>query len=130
ARDRGGGYAPAQESAAARRGSLEGRPVPARRPGFAKGVAGWARRHRPLVVAAAVALVLSVAALAASLAYVAAERVETARQRDFARRAVDDMYTDVAERWLDQEPHMEGVQREFLLRALEYYREFAQDEAT
>jgi tetratricopeptide (TPR) repeat protein len=38
------------------------------------------------------------------------------------------MYTNVAEQWLDQEPHMEGVQREFLRRALEYYQEFARDE--
>jgi serine/threonine protein kinase/tetratricopeptide (TPR) repeat protein len=128
AREPEGRYATAQEFADDLRRFLDGRPVAARRPGFTKRVAGWARRHRPLVVAAAVTLVLSVAALAASLAYVATERAETARQRDYARRAVDDMYTDVAERWLDQEPGLEGVQREFLLKALAYYQEFGRQE--
>jgi tetratricopeptide (TPR) repeat protein len=38
------------------------------------------------------------------------------------------MYTDVAERWLDQEPGLEGVQREFLLKALAYYQEFGRQD--
>jgi tetratricopeptide (TPR) repeat protein len=38
------------------------------------------------------------------------------------------MYTDVAERWLEQEPGLEEVQRQFLLKALRYYREFTRDD--
>jgi serine/threonine protein kinase/Flp pilus assembly protein TadD len=123
-------YATAGDFADDLRRFLDDRPVAARRPGPARVVAKWAWRHRTLVATAAAALVVTTAGLAASLGYVAAERAEAARQRDFARRAVDDMYTDVAERWLDQEPHMEGVQREFLLRAREYYREFARDDGS
>jgi serine/threonine protein kinase len=130
AREPGERYATAQEFADDLRRFLDGCPIAARRPGLARRAVAWARRHSSVVVTAGAALAVTVVVLAASLAYVATERAEADRQRDFARRAVDDMYTDVAERWLDQEPHMEGVQREFLLRALEYYREFAQDEGT
>ena len=42
-----------------------------------------------------------------------------------ARAAVDDMYTQVAEKWLAQEPQMEPLQREFLLKALRFYERFA-----
>jgi serine/threonine protein kinase len=120
-----GRYATAQELADDLRRFLEDRPVAARRPGLARRAAKWARRHRPVVASAAVALLLSVAVLAVSLVSVSAERAEAAKQRDLARRAVDDMYTDVAERWLEQEPQMEEVQRQFLLKALRYYEELA-----
>jgi serine/threonine protein kinase/tetratricopeptide (TPR) repeat protein len=43
-----------------------------------------------------------------------------------ARQAVDDLYTQVAERWLAQQPHMEPIQREFLNKALQFYTESAQ----
>ncbi len=46
-------------------------------------------------------------------------------QRDRARKAVDEMYTQVAEKWLAQQPRLELVQREFLLKALAFYQEFA-----
>lgn len=42
-----------------------------------------------------------------------------------ARQAVDDMYTQLAEKWLVNQPKMEGVTREFLEKALQYYSEFA-----
>jgi eukaryotic-like serine/threonine-protein kinase len=35
-----------------------------------------------------------------------------------ARQAVDDMYTQVAQKWLAQQPQMEPMQREFLQKAL------------
>src|SRR5205823_5312732 len=60
-----------------------------------------------------------------------AERADAeARQRRFARKAVDEMYTQVAEKWLAQQPRMEKVQREFLERALHYYQVFAEDQST
>jgi eukaryotic-like serine/threonine-protein kinase len=120
-----GRYATAQELADDLRRFLEDRPVAARRPGLARRAAKWARRHRPVVASAAAALLLSVAVLAVSLVSVSAEQAEAAKQRDLARRVVDDMYTDVAERWLEQEPQMEEVQRQFLLKALRYYEELA-----
>ena len=54
----------------------------------------------------------------------AAAYEEEARQRRRARRAVDDMYTQVAERWLADQPGMQAVQREFLEKVLQYYEEF------
>jgi tetratricopeptide (TPR) repeat protein len=40
-----------------------------------------------------------------------------------ARLAVDDMYTQVAEKWLAQQPRLEPLQREFLQKALRFYEE-------
>ena len=60
-------------------------------------------------------------------------RAEAVAQRELARgnlrkarQAVDDMYTQVAEKWLANQPQMEPVQREFLEKALRFYQEFAQ----
>jgi serine/threonine protein kinase/tetratricopeptide (TPR) repeat protein len=70
-----------------------------------------------------------------SLAHAKADsaRAEAEVQRELARgnlrkarRAVDDMYTAVAEKWLAQQPQMEPVQRDFLEKALRFYQEFAQ----
>jgi serine/threonine protein kinase/tetratricopeptide (TPR) repeat protein len=51
-------------------------------------------------------------------------RAEASFQK--ARQAVDDMYTQVAERWLSQQPQMQPLQREFLEKALQFYSEAAQ----
>jgi tetratricopeptide (TPR) repeat protein len=123
-------YATAQELADDLRRFLEDKPVRARKPGLAQRALRWARRHRPLVGAAAATLVVAVVALAVSTVFVALERGEAVRQRDTARRAVDEMYTEVAEQWLEQEPEMEEVQREFLLKALRFYQEFARERGT
>jgi tetratricopeptide (TPR) repeat protein len=53
---------------------------------------------------------------------------KSARQRDAARRAVNDMYTEVAEKWLSGEPRMSNVQRAFLEKALRFYEELAHEE--
>jgi tetratricopeptide (TPR) repeat protein len=107
---------------------LDDRPIIARRPAMTTLVAKWARRHRPAVVAAMVAAALGVVMLAAALTSVANERAKTARERDIARRAVDEMYVQVAEQWLEQEPEMEETQRQLILRALAYYDEFQRSE--
>jgi serine/threonine protein kinase/tetratricopeptide (TPR) repeat protein len=122
-------YATAQGLADDLRRFLDDRPIAARRPGLAYRAARWARRHRALVGAATVVLVLAVAVLVPSLAYVGAELHKAEGYRNFARRAADDFYTDVAEGWLEQEPGLEDLQRQFLLKALEYYQEFARDDA-
>src|SRR5262249_54582979 len=83
----------AQEPADDLRRFLEDRPIRARKPGLAQRTLRWARRHRPLVGAAAATLVVAVVALAVSTVFVALERREAVRQRDTARRAVDEMYT-------------------------------------
>ncbi len=55
------------------------------------------------------------------------QRNEARLQREVARHAVDQMYTEVAEKWL--EDHLDAVQREFLEKALAYYETFAGDGA-
>ena len=47
-----------------------------------------------------------------------------------ARRAVDDMYTQFAEKWLVNQPQLQPMQREFLQKALRFYAEFAQQTGT
>ena len=47
-----------------------------------------------------------------------------------AWQAADDMYTQVAEKWLAQEPQLQLVQREFLQKAVEMYQEFAKEDST
>ena len=51
-------------------------------------------------------------------------------QRDEARQAVDDMYTDVAEQWLEQQAALEPMQQKFLQKALDYYQRFAGETST
>lgn len=95
-------------------------------------------RRRPLVAGLLAALTLTLIGgfgttlmlwIKAEQRGVALQREKEAadRQRDHARRAVDDMYTRVAERWLAAEPHMQPVQREFLQKALDYYQELARE---
>jgi tetratricopeptide (TPR) repeat protein len=62
-------------------------------------------------------------------------REEAVAQRELARanlrkarQAVDDMYTQVAEKWLHEQPQMEPVRREFLEKALRFYEEFAEQD--
>jgi eukaryotic-like serine/threonine-protein kinase len=52
---------------------------------------------------------------------------EAVSQRNRARRAVDEMYTEVAQKWLSQQPRLEPLQRDFLLKALAFYQDFARD---
>ena len=55
---------------------------------------------------------------------------EELKQRRRARKIVDEMYTQVAQKWLAQQPRMEKVQREFLEKALQYYQELAKEQST
>jgi serine/threonine protein kinase/tetratricopeptide (TPR) repeat protein len=97
----------------------------------------FVRRYRvPFAVAtlAVVTLLLAAIGLAVSNVLIERERREATRQRDdarvqrhLARRAVDKMYTQVAERWLSQQPQLEPLQREFLEDALHFYQDFSGD---
>lgn len=62
AKDPGERYASAAELADDLRRFLEDRPIQARPPSFMQRVAKWSRRHRPLVAAAVVVLVIGLAA--------------------------------------------------------------------
>ena len=54
-------------------------------------------------------------------------QVKARRQRDVARRAVDEMYTLVAQDWLARSTNLQPLQRDFLQKALVYYEEFARE---
>ena len=90
----------------------------------------WSWRHKPLVSSAAVVLVLALFGLATGMVLLARKQTELQRQRDEARQAVDDMYTDVAAQWLGQKAALEPLQRRFLQKALDYYQRFAGEEST
>jgi serine/threonine-protein kinase len=127
---------------------LADEPVSAWREGLARRVGRWMRHHRAATQAAAAALVViaavaTVAALLintarqtatralgaerhALLAEAAARRLAESRLR-VASRAIDDMYTRVAEKWISQQPHLEPLQREFLEKARDLYLELAND---
>jgi serine/threonine-protein kinase len=123
-------------------------PVFAWREPFSRRAQRWGRRNRTLVATAAMLVGTAVVALAVGTwlisreqaltkrAYLseARQRAEAQRQRQRAevrsqqaRKAVDEMYTDVAEKWLASQPRMEGLQREFLEKARDYYEEFAKE---
>jgi tetratricopeptide (TPR) repeat protein len=130
---------------------LDDEPVQACPPSAWYRLSKTARRHRAALVTAAVvasALVLGTAvstwqavrarkaernaAVARSLAEV--RRADSDAQRRLAeegsrqaRQAVDEMYTQVAEKWLAGQPRLEKVQREFLEKALTFYQDFARE---
>ncbi|HEY2154767.1 MAG TPA: protein kinase [Isosphaeraceae bacterium] len=90
----------------------------------------WAKKHRTPVAAAAALLVTATIALSVSTVLIRRERNEARFQRNEARvqrgqarNAVDDMYTEVAEKWL--EDRLDPVQKQFLEKALAYYETFA-----
>jgi serine/threonine protein kinase/Tfp pilus assembly protein PilF len=123
-------YATAQQLADDLRRFMDDKPIKAKRPSVVERVAKWARRHTHLVTSALVILVLAVAGLSVGAALLARERTAAVRQRDRARKAVDQMYSRVAKQWLSQQPQLEPLQREFVLNALAFYREFAREGGT
>jgi serine/threonine protein kinase/tetratricopeptide (TPR) repeat protein len=54
-----------------------------------------------------------------------AARLAETEQRRRARKTVDDMYSQFAEKWLAEQPRLEKVQREIIEKALGYYEDFA-----
>jgi serine/threonine protein kinase/Tfp pilus assembly protein PilF len=116
---------------------LADEPVQACPPSAGYRLRKWARRHRPAVGAVAAVLLVAVAAWAVSTVLILwqrdeawAQRQAAQEQRELARRAVDEMYTEVAEQWLPHQPHLHEVRRRFLLKALGYYEAFAREPGT
>jgi serine/threonine protein kinase len=135
-------YATAREFADDLHRFLDNRPVVARRPTSLERAAKWARRHGAVVRAVSVGLAIAVIALSASTllalhAYqaeanqhqLADTRLQEAKnQRRQARRAVDKMYLEVADKWLERQPQMSGLQKQFLQEVLGYYEAFAEEQ--
>jgi serine/threonine protein kinase len=109
---------------------LKGEPIEARPPSALYRFRKFAQRNRVAMttaglVGAALVLGTVVSTWQSIRALEAQELAEANSQK--ARQAVDDMYTQVAEKWLAQQPHMEPVQREFLEKARQFYAGFAQN---
>jgi tetratricopeptide (TPR) repeat protein len=137
----GNRYVSARQLADDLRRFVEDRPIRARRPTLAQHLRRWLRRYTLAIVtglvAAALLLLSAVVFLLVSNAAIDRARKEAMQQRDdaqtqrqLARRAVDKMYIQVAERWLAGQPRLEPEQREFLEEALHFYQGFAQEQNT
>jgi serine/threonine-protein kinase len=123
---------------------LAGEPIRARRIGIWQRAGKWVKR-RPavatllgLLAAAVLGLLIGTFWHNAQLRAAAErehrlaeqarrQRDEAQRKRELARRAVNDMYTQVAMDWLAHEPQLTEVQRQFLRKALEFYKELASE---
>ncbi len=90
-----------------------------------------ARRNRTTLVASvliAMALLVGTGvSVWQTLLARSAERRAEARYEQ-ARQAVDELYTQFAEKWLKQQPELTEVQREFLVKALAFYTQFAAEQ--
>ncbi len=119
---------------------LGDKPVEACPPSAAYRFKKFARRNRTaLVTSALIALALIVGAGVSVWQAIRATHAEqqvgatlrTAEDRlQLARTAVDEMYTQVAEKWLAQQGNLTDMQREFLEKALAFYQVFSEEEGT
>jgi tetratricopeptide (TPR) repeat protein len=133
-KDPSGRYATAQEMADDLERFLGNRPIEAKRPGPLRRVAKWSRRHRGLVAAAAVVLLLAVVGLVTGTALLWREQEQTRAAFDraesnlaLALKALDQIYVYEAE----GHPEIrEGLPRDLLERGLGFYEEFAKANAS
>ncbi len=123
AREPGERYATAGDLADDLRRFLDDQPVRARRPSLVERGRRWLRRHQAVGWAAAAVAAVALVALTASTVLIARQRDEAETRQRQARQVVDRMYTDVAEKWLAQQPHLEPLQLEYLQQALEFYED-------
>jgi serine/threonine protein kinase len=135
-------YATVQDLADDLKRFLADQPVRARRLSLAQRAGKWARRHRAVAWSAAGALMVCAATVAVSAIFVfaayqrereqrmtaAANAVKAQQGYDEARRVVDEMYTEVAEKWLAQQAQMTPLQERFLNNALAFYQRLAAEE--
>ena len=126
---------------------LDGRPIAARRVGPTARAWLWCRRNRLVAGLSASLAVLAVLAILGSMIGIVVLRrqrdtarnlaaaVDTQRRKadaraHDARQAVDEMYTEVAQKWLDSQTGLEPVQRDFLEKALRFYDSFSREQGT
>ena len=137
-------YATAQDLADDLELFLEHKPIRAKRPTLRERVAKWSRRHPAFLASGCLLLAVVALGLAIGSTLLARKQLEVSRQRDranesaevavvqralaernarLARQAIDEMFTQVAEKWLADQPKLEPIQRDFLEKALHYYEE-------
>jgi tetratricopeptide (TPR) repeat protein len=104
---------------------LEHKTIKAKPPSLRQRAAKWARRHSGAVVAAVAGLVLATVAAAASAVFVYREKQNAQDAYAQARRALDELSSEVIDDWLSRQPVLSEKQREFLKRALDSYERLA-----
>jgi len=120
-------YGTARELADDLRRFLTDKPILARRPSLVERSRKWARRHKTAMRALASVMIVVMVCLAVSNFLVGRQRDKALEGWLKARRATDKMYTDVAQKWLGHQPHLQPLQREFLQEALQFYKDFARE---
>jgi tetratricopeptide (TPR) repeat protein/tRNA A-37 threonylcarbamoyl transferase component Bud32 len=136
AKDPGRRYGSAEALAEDLERWLNGEPIQARRVGTGERIRKWVRRRPALAALAAVSALASLALVSGLLwhdARMKAAAEEARQERDiadeerrWARQAVDDMYTEVAEKWLARQPHLTPLERQLLEKAERYYQHAAE----
>ena len=112
-------------------------PVAARREPYAERARRWMQHHRPLVAGAGSLVLATVAGLAVRAVLLGRANARTERRRqeavassravgaahyELALAAVERYFTRVSEDRLLNEPHMEGLRKDLLETAGEFYR--------
>ncbi len=109
---------------------IEEKPIKARCPSLMDRAVKWSRRHKTLVAATAIILLLTtIGSLAIAMITVQA-RAKTARALEqsegslaIALRVIDDIYTQVAITWLADQPQLTQMEQAFLAKAQAAYEE-------
>jgi serine/threonine protein kinase len=132
-KDRRRRYETANDFAADVMRYLADRPVEACPPSSWYRSVKYVRRHRVALGTAAFVSFALVAGTAVSI-WQAVRATKAERRADerslLARRAVDEMYSQFAEKWLRDQPTLTTVQRDFLEKALAFYERFVNDSAS
>jgi len=125
-------YATAQELADDLRRFLEDKPIRAKRPTLAQRVAKWSRRHRSVVWAAVLLLVVALIGSSVATLLIARERDAantnylTAQENlDTAYQILDEIYVATAEKRLPREKELTPEDRQFLAKTLTFYERIA-----
>lgn len=113
-------YASATEMAQDVQRYLADQPVHASPDPWTRRALRWGRRHRTIVATSAGLLLTATIALSVGTVMVSRERNVAAFEANEAQHAVDDMYTKVAENWL--EDRLDPLQKEFLQKTLAHYQ--------
>ncbi len=113
-------YASATELAQDLQRYLADQPVHACPDPWTRRALRWARRHRTVMATSAGLLLTAIIALSVGTVLVSRERNVATFEANEAQQAVDDMYTKVAENWL--EDRLDPLQKEFLQKTLAHYQ--------
>lgn len=111
---------------------LRGEPIVARPIGRAERIVRWARRNPlPAGLIGVAALLAAVALTAIIVGYreTSAALAESERNLGLARQAVDELYTEVSEIDLKDQPGLQPLKQKLLGRALGYYEKLLADRA-